>query len=109
MRISDWSSDVCSSDLSVGTTTYADLYRQPHAPRPHSTMELPRVSEDHFKSLEGHAPPSVLINEKYAVLHVSETAGRYLVQPSGPITRQEERRVGKECVSTCRPRWWLDH
>src|SRR3546814_20483662 len=23
--------------------------------------------------------------------------------------RSEERRVGKECVSTCRSRWWPDH
>src|SRR3546814_11667146 len=23
--------------------------------------------------------------------------------------RSEERRVGKECVSTCRSRWWADH
>ncbi len=38
---------------------------------------------DHHKALEAHAPPSVLINEQYAVLHVSETAGRYLVQPHG--------------------------
>src|SRR3546814_11195632 len=24
----------------------------------------------------------------------------------GTLTRSEERRVGKECVSTCRSRWW---
>jgi two-component system CheB/CheR fusion protein len=29
----------------------------------------------------------VVVNEKYVVLHVSETAGRYLHQPKGPITR----------------------
>jgi two-component system CheB/CheR fusion protein len=49
-------------------------------------MELPHLAEDHARSLEEHAPPSVLVNEKYAILHVSETAGRYLIQPSGPIT-----------------------
>src|SRR3546814_13276167 len=26
-----------------------------------------------------------------------------------PVYRSEERRVGKECVSTCRPRWWPCH
>src|SRR3546814_12414234 len=31
----------------------------------------------------------------------------YLVLP--PVTRSGERRVGKECVSTCRSRWWPDH
>src|SRR3546814_16306129 len=25
------------------------------------------------------------------------------------LNRSEERRVGKECVSTCRSRWWPDH
>src|SRR3546814_15798422 len=25
------------------------------------------------------------------------------------LDRSEERRVGKECVSTCRSRWWLCH
>src|SRR3546814_12465258 len=27
----------------------------------------------------------------------------------GPADRSEERRVGKEWVSTCRSRWWADH
>src|SRR3546814_7760776 len=29
--------------------------------------------------------------------------------PVGHIVRSEERRVGKECVSTCRYRWWPSH
>src|SRR3546814_18707745 len=28
---------------------------------------------------------------------------------AGPMNRSEERRVGKECVSTCRSRWWTYH
>ena len=75
-----------SLPLSIGTPTYSELYRPLHAPRPHTPAELPRLSDEHFKAVEVHAPPSVLIDERYAVLHVSETAGRYLVQPSGPIT-----------------------
>ena len=65
---------------------YSSLYTQPHVPRAHSQTEIPRLTEDHAKALETHAPPSVLINERYAVLHVSERAGRYLNQPLGPIT-----------------------
>jgi two-component system, chemotaxis family, CheB/CheR fusion protein len=42
--------------------------------------------KQHEKTLEAFGPPSVLINENNMVLHVSETAGRYLVQPRGPIT-----------------------
>ena len=61
-----------------------------HAVRP----ELARYLEDtvtvaesqHQKALESYAPPSVLVNERYQILHVSETAGRYLHQPKGPIT-----------------------
>src|SRR3546814_13430794 len=31
--------------------------------------------------------------------------GRFVRDPSQIVTRSEERRVGKECVSTCRSRW----
>lgn len=40
----------------------------------------------HGQALEAYAPPSVLIDETYQILHVSETAGRYLLQPRGPLT-----------------------
>src|SRR5215207_4916344 len=75
-----------SLPLSVGASTYKELYFQPHTPRLHSTVEIPRLADDHSRALETQAPPSILINEKYAILNVSETAGRYLNQPSGPIT-----------------------
>src|SRR3546814_2163892 len=60
MRISDWSSDVCSSDLPAELVA---LFRAASRGRP--------------------------------------------VAPAARITtrRSEERRVGKECVSTCRSRW----
>src|SRR3546814_1288739 len=69
MRISDWSSDVCSSDL--------------------------RVCLCRCGAAVG------------AALHRSAPVGRIDPCPArmrgGP--RSEERRVGKECVSTCRSRW----
>src|SRR3546814_17162702 len=34
--------------------------------------------------------------------------GQTVTDPGGPITSSEERRVGKEGVSTCRSRWWQD-
>ena len=42
--------------------------------------------EQHEKALEVYGPPSVIINENHIILHVSDTAGRYLLQPKGPIT-----------------------
>src|SRR3546814_3379917 len=63
MRISDWSSDVCSSDLSMRT------------PRLVSFCTRRRRSS------------------------------RLRAKRSMLCTRSEERRVGKECVSTCRSRW----
>src|SRR3546814_4618088 len=80
MRISDWSSDVCSSDL-IG-------------------LESARSGIAHT------------LDEAFAALMLAGLFGR----DNGPdvqqalvayalIVRSEERRVGKECVSTCRSRW----
>src|SRR3546814_13765261 len=41
-----------------------------------------------------------LIDQQYRALLADEGL---------PQGRSEERRVGKECVSTCRSRWWQDH
>ena len=78
---------VPSLPFSISRSIRAEIYSQPHhAPRAHSTQQVHLLADDHRKALEVYAPPSILINEKYAVLHVSETAGRYLIQPMGPIT-----------------------
>lgn len=50
------------------------------------TSEPAVLAEQHQKALETYGPPSVLVNERYQILHVSETAGRYLHQPVGPVT-----------------------
>src|SRR3546814_7695958 len=81
MRISDWSSDVCSSDLEremIGRP-YAQLFADGDA-----RGSTPQQSLD-FARTHGHCR--------------SEHRRR---RPDG---RSEERRVGKECVSTCRYRW----
>src|SRR3546814_9011288 len=73
MRISDWSSDVCSSDL---------LYALPDA-------QL-----------------DVVIHPESAIHSLVEYSdGSMLAQLGQADMRSEERRVGKECVSTCRSRW----
>src|SRR3546814_7811760 len=78
MRISDWSSDVCSSDLVAGG------YVAYHAVS--DTYEL--TPEQAFVLADEDSP--VFMPNAWAV-------------PAS--MRSEERRVGKECVSTCRSRW----
>src|SRR3546814_6525397 len=65
MRISDWSSDVCSSDL-------------------------PLADQEIVEHLVG-----LLVDDRDPVGRAQRHEG----------VRSEERRVGKECVSTCRSRW----
>src|SRR3546814_13482650 len=90
MRISDWSSDVCSSDLcDRGGRMDCDAAAQsPQQASPSS----------HHHQTKGGAPCRVVP----AILHPSRlpmTGGRCCCR------RSEERSVGKECVSTCRSRW----
>jgi two-component system CheB/CheR fusion protein len=51
-----------------------------------SLQEPEIMEEQHQSALESYGPPSLLVNERYVILHVSEHAGRYLHQPKGPIT-----------------------
>src|SRR3546814_10605678 len=78
MRISDWSSDVCSSDLQT---------------------VLEKLLEEISFEAENRAGSTLTIDAAYV--------DKQLVphRPGTPILRSEERRVGKECVSTCSSRW----
>src|SRR3546814_18257803 len=80
MRISDWSSDVCSSDL---------------------VLRL-RAQQDGEQWVTGGVSNSA----------VSQTYGKWMVRLRAGVSdeisyhvRSAERRVGKECVRTCRSRW----
>src|SRR3546814_16926449 len=84
MRISDWSSDVCSSDLCV------------------------------LAGQRGDRDPDVALRDLHllpGVEHVGALKAGLAELPSGMggggdrNVRSEERRVGKECVGTCRS-WW---
>src|SRR3546814_2455822 len=87
MRISDWSSDVCSSDL-LGFTQ--------------ATQAVRRVGA--VQQRRGRAFAGNLLKRR------GHQANRYRYRKRRQFTlciasRSEERRVGKECVSTCRSRW----
>src|SRR3546814_3033006 len=86
MRISDWSSDVCSSDLPLGTIT---------------AMQGVRPDQFTLAQVDGDELPFPQLASAIADL---EAAGRPVDALKG-VLRSEERRVGKECVSTCRSRW----
>src|SRR3546814_7487999 len=91
MRISDWSSDVCSSDL-------PDWFRDAKfGIWAHWSAQCVPEAGDWYGRLmyvQGH-PMYAHHLAHYG--HPADTG------------RSEERRVGKEGVSTCRSRWWPDH
>src|SRR3546814_20711447 len=89
MRISDWSSDVCSSDLE--TELRARREKVKIEPPPAAQVE----KSDRAKR-----------EQQIPLFHVGDGTGippLALLDDHKP--RSEERRVGKECVSTCRSRW----
>src|SRR3546814_4376091 len=81
VRISDWSSDVCSSDLDVGLGARLDGGIDPVA-----GAGVEQLAENRRPYAIG---PEVAAEDVDVDLEA----------------RSEERRVGKECVSTCRSRW----
>src|SRR3546814_11098150 len=95
MRIIDWSSDVCSSDLTargqcetrhdVATATESGSTR----------MRIPALALLATLSLFGACQQNAPMNK-------SEVVPGYVTDMNA---RSEEPRVGKECCSTCRSRW----
>src|SRR3546814_2370233 len=88
MRISDWSSDVCSSDLQ----------RRPFGEPVAALEDQPggAVAGEDLALLGGEQPRQ----------HDAAAGREVAPQVAGHAAeRSEERRVGKECVSTCRSRW----
>src|SRR3546814_15619344 len=113
MRISDWSSDVCSSDLPARdphrrhasgdcmTPIRIAIRRLPHG----DGLPLPAYATD------GAAGMDVVAAEDIALAPGARHAvapGFAIAIPAG-YERSEERRVGKERVSTCRSRGSLEH
>src|SRR3546814_17016344 len=105
MRISDWSSDVCSSDLE-GHRTGAG----PRLPRQRELHPVQQRRGGGGWRVPGFRPRSRRRGGHHLAglrLRAGARPGA-LPQPSphqGAV-RSEERSVGKESVSTCRSRWW---
>src|SRR3546814_6411153 len=108
MRISDWSSDVCSSDLEAaaqlegagrtldedrrlaeGATHLVPDDDAAHSRRDDEVDRVPQLARQLGGERRGEAAGAVAVHQDACALQV----------------RSEERRVGKACVSTCRSRW----
>src|SRR3546814_18372205 len=93
MRISDWSSDVCSSDLED-----AQVRRFRHRPLEGQAARLEEAVEAH----DAEADRAFAAGAVFGARHFGRGAVDIVLED---IVRSEERRVGKECVSACRSRW----
>src|SRR3546814_14205158 len=112
MRISDWSSDVCSSDL-------LDLLDLPARAQPERAPACLVGLQDTATSLDedatgrkiraGHEIHQLVDRGIGRLDHVKQRVADFADvvrwDRGGHADRSEERRVGKECVSTCRSRW----
>src|SRR3546814_17180068 len=109
MRISDWSSDVCSSDLCQIAPIVARASvggKAQREPNLGGTADADTGVVVHgLRDGSVEAAREVGARDMSAGTGVGQEKGRV----SGTVFRSEERRVGKECVSTCRSRWSPDH
>src|SRR3546814_7720221 len=98
MRISDWSSDVCSSDLHVQRCAKGEL--------PGALYALGAAVRDDVELAAEmvHSGVAILLKEL-----LEEEDSEVAANCCYAVHRSEERRVGKECVSKCRSRWWPYH
>src|SRR3546814_15770783 len=99
MRISDWSSDVCSSDLCSGSSGQRE--RDGEKIAVHETC-LSWVSF----LVPGEIVAAPVFAPDFGERRCSAATPRFL---HAARMRSEERRVGKECVSPCRCRWLPYH
>src|SRR3546814_16168948 len=98
MRISDWSSDVYSSDLQAWAQT------QSIAVGPYAVPGM-TYDQDYGTLLFGARTKLFGLDANLgASLTVGQAGGHHTT-----VFRSDERRVGKECVSTCRSRWLQYH
>src|SRR3546814_19679182 len=97
MRISDWSSDVCYSDLLLlPKLVIGDMLE-------HLFPEGKLVVSDFGGPVVRRPVATILI------IVIAAGRGDRAAGLVAGLARSEERRVGKECVSTCSSRWSPDH
>src|SRR3546814_21025202 len=102
MRMSEWSSEVCSSDLRCldgsSVVEFGHCFSTAGSGRGLAVEAGKRVFEHAFSVLSLPLLVGVIAPDNTAAIRVAEKLGHRFVG------RSDERRVGKECVSTCRSR-----
>src|SRR3546814_11920939 len=106
MRISDWSSDVCSSDLPGHDVDVVALDHHMDGLNGLETLALIQHLSD---------PPPVVfvtgeVEGRVAISALKAGASDYVITEASAdfqvlLQRSERGSVGKECVSTCKSRW----
>src|SRR3546814_15362539 len=119
MRISDWSSDVCSSDLNYLSSSLTifiepicDQFEVPAGGEAVVTLEDGRphsidVHPDNWISIWNEGPEFVEV--EIFDEHQFSFPGKPKAYVCFHPCRSEERRVGTVCVVTCSTRWWPVH
>src|SRR3546814_15893407 len=103
MRISDWSSDVCSSDLHLLSSLRAERSK-PSVLDKADGWRLPRRLQLLAMTGTSWLAPCAFLPDS-----PNGSDSRRAANESDRSLRSEERRVGKECVSTCRSGWSTYH
>src|SRR3546814_14605009 len=104
MRISDWSSDVCSSDLQARELLAEGEYYGPS--RWQQKVAIFLQSNQSVPADKGRpAPVAVVMPDDWQDKLLAEMERRFRLSEQ----RSEERRGGKECVSRGRSRWSADY
>src|SRR3546814_20351775 len=103
MRISDWSSDVCSSDLGLRValddfgTGYASLTHLLTVP-----VDIIKIDKSFVARL---APGDASMAIVEGLLQIARDLEIRVIAEGIETARSDERRVGKEWLSQFRPRW----
>src|SRR3546814_19367467 len=118
MRISDWSSDMCSSDLCRCTDVFTlqqdfvTVYRMSLDGQEFHIGQLARLVQNflrnrHFADVMQQPRHAGIPDLRIVQLQFFSQCNHQRAYCNR--MRSEERRVGKECVSTFRSRWWPYH
>src|SRR3546814_11786910 len=109
MRISDWSSDVCSSDLLHPAKVLDTLLLDIEARADIDLGAAESWQSVRFEEADIAAGTPKSVESGSAVGGVAQSLAHNVtltpVLAGIPLPSSEERRVGKECVRTCRSRW----